>query len=651
MRYLGRQKTGNCSRIARFVGVGLLTSLALGVFVDSAVAAEAAEAKAKGMWAITRDADGRLHVVRGVQAATAATDNTIGRMDTQVLSYEQETEVRTLATNDTYRYMQWALDRTSFEQTWPVSKGAGVTVAVVDTGVMGNHQDLAGAIVTGTDLAADAATYDPWGTGAVDPGGHGTHVAGIIAARANNGKGIAGGAPLARIMPVRVLTAAGSGSSADVAEGIIWAADHGADVINLSLGGGAQVGMQIAIQYARAKNVLTFAAAGNYYQQGNAPIYPAAYPEAVAVAAVDSNLNHASFSNTGSYVDIAAPGDSILSTYNTSPSEYTTMSGTSMATPYAAAAAAVVIASNPKLTAAQVLQALQSTAIDRGAPGKDSVFGSGVINPRKAVVNVSPNRPNQGTKGDGYWVVSADGNVWAYGGAKHYGDLGGKHVGSPVVASARTKSGKGYWLVAANGAVYTFGDARYYGGLAHKRLSKPIVGMAPMPDGKGYILLGKDGGIFNFGSSRFYGSTGNKRLNSPVLDLSITRDGKGYWFVAGDGGVFSYGNAHFYGSTGNRRLNSPVRSITAASNGKGYWMVADDGGIFAFGQAPFSGSMPGMRSLYGWPYVTSVRMRSLPSRDGYYILGLNGKVTAFGKARYFGSAPPTWAVDLMQLGD
>jgi type VII secretion-associated serine protease mycosin len=588
--------------------VGLLTTLTLGMFVDAANAADIAAARAKGMWAVTRDADGRLRVVRGVQAATAATDNSIGRMSTQVLSLEQETEVHTLGTNDTYRSMQWALDKISFEPSWSVSKGKGVTVAVVDTGVMGSHQDLAGAIVNGTDLAADAHQYDPGGTGAVDPGGHGTHVAGIIAARANNGKGVAGGAPSVKIMPVRVLTAAGSGSSADVAEGIIWAADHGAKVINLSLGGGAQVGMQIAIQYARNKNVLTFAAAGNYYQQGNAPIYPAAYPEAVAVGAVDSNLNHASFSNTGSYVDIAAPGDNILSTYNSGTNQYTTMSGTSMATPYAAAAAALVIGSNPKLKANEVLHALQATALDRGAPGKDSVFGSGVINPRAAVVNVSPNKPNKGTKGAGYWVVSVDGNVWGYGGAKHYGDLGHKRLSAPIVASARTKSGKGYWLAGANGAVYTFGDARFYGGLAHKRLSKPIVGMAPMPDGKGYILLGQDGGIFNFGSSRFFGSTGNKRLNSPV------------------------------------------RSMTAASHGKGYWMVADDGGIFAFGSAPFSGSLPGMRNLYGWPYITSVRMRSLPSRDGYYILGVTGSVTAFGNARYFGSAPPTWAVDLMQLG-
>jgi subtilisin family serine protease len=647
MQFQGGNPRGIRSRLARLGGAAIVASLTVAAVAGPATATDAAS-DSKGLWAVTRDAHGGMHVVRGLQAQIAATDNRLGRMSTRVLSIEHETEMRQLGTNDTYRSMQWALNRVSFEDSWAFSKGAGITVAVVDTGVMASHEDLAGAVVPGTDLAADASTYDPWGTGAVDPGGHGTHVAGIIAARANNGKGIAGGAPNVRIMPVRVLTAAGSGSSADVAEGIIYAADHGAKVINLSLGGGAQVGMQIAIQYALSKNVLTFAAAGNYYQSGNTPTYPAAYPEAVAVAAVDANLNHAVFSNTGSYVDIAAPGDNIISTYNSGPHQYTSMSGTSMATPYAAAAGALIYAANPKLTASQVLAALQGSAIDRGAPGKDSVFGSGLINPRGALAATAPNKPNAGTQGNGYWVVSARGNVWAYGGARWYGDVATKSISAPIIASARTPTGKGYWLAGMDGAVYSFGDARYYGSLNHKRLTKPIVGMAAMPDGKGYILLGQDGGIFNFGSSRYYGSTGNKRLNSPVLDLAITKDGKGYWFAAGDGGVFTFGNAHFYGSTGNRRLNSPVKSITAASNGTGYWMVADDGGIFAFGTAPYVGSLPQVRKLYNWPYIPSVRMRSLPTRDGYYILGSNGAVTAFGKAKYFGSAPRTWAVDLMQ---
>src|SRR5258705_12465 len=155
---------------------------------------------------------------------------------------------------------------------------AMVVVAGVDPGVVGVHEDIYGSVVSGLDLASDAATYDPARNGAVDPAGHGTHVAGIIAAHANNRIGIAGAAPGVKIMPIRVLDASGSGSSSDVAEGIIWAADHGARVINLSLGGGASSGMRIAIQYARTKQAVTFAAAGNSYQSGNQPSYPAAYP-------------------------------------------------------------------------------------------------------------------------------------------------------------------------------------------------------------------------------------------------------------------------------------------------------------------------------------------------------------------------------------
>jgi hypothetical protein len=123
-------------------------------------------------------------------------------------------------------------------------------------------------------------------------------------------------------------------------------------------------------------------------------------------------------------------------------------------------------------------------------------------------------------------------------------------------------------------------------------------------------------------------------------------DGRGYWFVAADGGVFAFGNARFYGSTGGMRLAKPVRSMGSAANGSGYWLVADDGGIFAF-SVPFEGSLPVMRALAGWPYVSSIRLRPLPSSDGYYILGSNGAVSSFGAARNFGDLRGIWAVDLM----
>ncbi len=591
------------------------------------------------LWALTRTADGRLHVVHGVAAESAATDVRVGRGTTTVLAYEEDEPVHEL--DDPLRSQQWALDAVPFEAAWAATRGSGVTVAVVDSGVLGTHEDLIGSVLPGID-------YVNGGDGRIDPAGHGTHVAGIIAAHVDNGVGIAGAAPGVKILPVRVLDSSGSGSSSNVAAGIIWAADHGARVINLSLGGGPSPGIEQAMQYALGKQSVVVAAGGNGYQTGNTPLYPGAYPEAIAVSAVDQSLQHASFSNTGSYIDLAAPGDSIWSAWGTGPTQYALASGTSMATPYVSAAAALVIAENPDLTAAKVTQILESTATDLGAPGRDDVYGNGLVNPRRAVLAAMPAPVNQGTKGTGYWVTSIDGRVSAFGDARSYGDLAGRRPSAPIVASAPTHDGGGYWLAGADGAVYAFGDARYFGSMAGRRLNGPVVAMAATPSGNGYILLGRDGGIFSFGDARFYGSTGGMRLNAPVLDLTVTPDGGGYWFVAADGGVFSFGDARFHGSTGNLQLAAPVRSMTAASNGAGYWLVADDGGIFAFG-VPFVGSMPTIRALLALPYVSSVRMRALPSNDGYYLLGADGSVWAFGAARWFGSASGRWAVDLMQM--
>ncbi len=628
--------------IARIVAGGVL--LVVGGLGAGMPAAGAAPGTAK-LWAVVRQADGHLKVLKGLDAAIARQDAQLGRDEQQLLSVEEASPVHSLG--DPLRPQQWALDRVPYESTWHSTNGAGVTVAVVDTGVAAAHEDLNGAVLAGTDLAADKSQVDPAGKGMVDPAGHGTHVAGIIAAHVNNGRGIAGAAPGAKILPVRVLDAHGTGYSDDVANGIIWAADHGARVINLSLGGGDSAGMHAAVQYAVQKKVVVVAAAGNNGTSGNAPSYPAAYSEAIAVGSVNSSLAHSSFSNTGSYLDLVAPGEFIVSAYGGSiPNDYEWMSGTSMATPYVSAAAALVVARNHSLIPTTVKTILESTATDLGSAGHDNVYGSGLVNPRAAVSAATPGL-NSGTKGHGYWIVTADGRVRTFGTAHFYGDLRSTPNHPGIVAAARTPSGHGYWLAGQNGAVYSYGDAKYYGGMSGRRLNSPIVGMAATPTGRGYILLGADGGIFAFGDAHFYGSTGNIRLHAPVLDMAISPDGHGYWFVAADGGVFSYGRAHFYGSTGNMRLAAPVRSMTAAANGSGYWMVADDGGIFAF-HVPFVGSLPGVRSASSLPYVPTVRMRALPSNDGYYMLGLDGTVYAFGAAKFFGSASGTWAVDIMQ---
>jgi hypothetical protein len=481
--------------------------------------------------------------------------------------------------------------------------------------------------------------------GRIDPNGHGTHVAGIIAAQADNGRGIAGGAPGVHILPVRVLDATGSGSTSNVAAGIIWAADNGARVINLSLGGGASQGMHDAIIYAVNKGAVVLAAAGNS-GDGAAPVYPGAFDESIAVAAIDSNRTRASFSNTGSYVDIAAPGAGIISTYGSAANAYASMSGTSMATPYAAAAAALVLSAKPSLSSTGVRDLLLASADDLGSAGFDNWYGYGLVDPRDAVNRALA--PVPGSAGNGYWIVDRDGEVHAYGSAPFLGQPKGLPGLAPVVASARTPSGGGYWIVAADGAVYAYGDAPSFGGMNGRGLNQPIVAMAPTRTGRGYFLLARDGGVFAFGDAVFSGSTGGTKLNAPILDLAVSSTGDGYWFVGSDGGIFSFGSAQFYGSTGSLKLSAPVMSMTAKSAGDGYWMIGFDGGVFAFGAAPFHGSLPGLRSA-GISTGAALRMRALTDGSGYYVLGSDGAVFAFGNAKFWGSTPGGDVVDLMLM--
>jgi type VII secretion-associated serine protease mycosin len=616
----------------------MLAALCIDAFVVGTNAKPASAMTAR-VWSLVEQPDGTLTVARG-DANSGLHTNAAVVGGTRVVAVEQDEPVHALATageNDPMRPQQWAFDRTSFETAWSMTRGRGVTVAIIDSGIDAAHQDLGSMVLPGKDYV------QPSRDGRYDPDGHGTHAAGTIAARVNNGLGIAGAAPDVRLLPVRVLDANGNGGSGNVVAGIIWAADHGADVINLSLGGGPSRSMQIAMQYALRKGAVVVAAAGNTGTAGNA-VYPAAYPEAIAVGAFDSTLHQAAFSTSGNYIDVSAPGDSILSTWSTSPTGYALASGTSMATPFVSAEAALVIARNRALSPAAVGLIIKGTARPAGPPGVDAQYGYGLIDPAAAVLTASPPAQGHPTAGTGYWIVAPGGSVRAYGAAQLYGAL--PAGGSATVAAARTASGHGYWLVTANGAVFSFGDASYHGGMNNRGLNAPIVGMAATPTGGGYLLLAADGGIFAFGDARFRGSTGGLHLNARVLDLAITRSGNGYWFVAADGGVFSFGDARFHGSTGAMKLAAPVRSIASATDGRGYWLVASDGGIFAF-NVPFEGSLPSIRNPYGGPYPPTVRMRAVGANSGYYLLGVDGSMASFGSARFFGSAVPNAAIDLM----
>ncbi|WP_350275319.1 S8 family serine peptidase [Kribbella sp. HUAS MG21] len=263
-------------------------------------------------------------------------------------------------------------------EAWDVSKSTGSQlVAVLDTGVDAGHPDLVGHLVPGYN-AVSSTRPNP-----VDDNGHGTMTLGLIAAGANNGVGVAGVGWNVKAMPVKVLDANGGGYDADIAEGIDWAVAHGAKVINMSLGGpGDNVVLHDAVKRAYAKGVVIVVAAGN--DGSDVVQYPAAYPEAIAVAATNPGGALTSFSSYGDWVDVAAPGWNLLSTgpRALTPPEYVPYwycTGTSCSAPVVTGIAALVKNKWPTLTPAQVAQRLKVLARDAGPRGIDPYFGYGIV--------------------------------------------------------------------------------------------------------------------------------------------------------------------------------------------------------------------------------------------------------------------------------
>lgn len=262
--------------------------------------------------------------------------------------------------NDPYLSGQYAWEVIEAYDGWLYGEGSqAVIVAVIDSGIQPDHPDLHAKLVPGYDFVADDAAPN-------DEQGHGTHVAGTVAASTNNGVGVAGTCPQCRLMAVRVLDATGYGSELDVAKGIVYAADHGAQVINLSLGGDLEVAaLADAVNYAWGKGVLLACAAGNGGFAGNTVQYPAYYGNCLAVGATDEWDQRAYYSTYGTWVDLAAPGSSIYST--ALPGGYALLSGTSMATPHVAGVAGILAASG--LNNTEIRARIQGTA--------DAIDGTG----------------------------------------------------------------------------------------------------------------------------------------------------------------------------------------------------------------------------------------------------------------------------------
>lgn len=287
--------------------------------------------------------------------------------------------------NDPQFVSQWGLAKIQAPGAWDTTHGGvSVDIAIIDTGVNSSHPDLAGRIVASVNCTISSSCPNFTTS---DPDGHGTHVAGIAAATTNNLVGVAGTSWEGRLMSVKSLDDNGSGYYSWIANGIYWAANNGAEVINLSLGGSSSsTTLKNAVDYAWNKGVVIVAAAGNSGRSW--ATYPAYYTNAIAVAATDVNDNRANFSNYGSWVDVAAPGVSILSTYLSS---YDYFSGTSMSTPFVTGLAALLKGQNPSWSNSQIRNQIESTA--DAISGTGYYWAKGRINACNAVgcsVSVSP---------------------------------------------------------------------------------------------------------------------------------------------------------------------------------------------------------------------------------------------------------------------
>ncbi|MGV9452698.1 type VII secretion-associated serine protease mycosin [Streptomyces sp. NPDC003635] len=308
----------------------------------------------------------------------------------------------TAAHADGIRAKQWALEAMHAEEAWQTTKGKGITVAVLDTGVDDRHPDLVGNVLKGKDMVGFGA-----GRGDRSWARHGTAMAGIIAGHGHgygNGDGVMGIAPEAKVLPVRVILEDGDDARAKarttrgnaLAEGIRWAADHGADVINLSLGDDSksahpEPAEDEAVQYALKKGAVVVASAGNGGEKGDHISYPAAYPGVIAATAVDKFGTRASFSTRRWYATVSAPGVDVV--IADPDRKYYEGWGTSAAAAFVSGAVALVKSAHPGLTPAQIKKLLEDTARNSPSGGRDESRGYGFVDPAAAIEKAASLKP------------------------------------------------------------------------------------------------------------------------------------------------------------------------------------------------------------------------------------------------------------------
>jgi len=317
---------------------------------------------------------------------------------------------------------QWGLYKIGLEPTgsgesgWDIEVGTNtVTVAVVDTGIYYNHEDLAGRAFSGYDFINNDSD-------ASDDNGHGTHVAGIIGAKTNNTKGVAGVDWNCRLMAVKCLSYDGWGTDTEISNGIIYAVDNGADVINMSLGSYSDSSLIAdAVSYASTSEVVIVAAAGN--SNVSAKVYPAGYDDVLAVAAIGPEDIKTNYSNYGTWVDVSAPGGDgpstytryILSTYTSSEGtdRYAWLYGTSMAAPFVSGLAALLKAQNPSWTKSQIDEQIKSYSDDINEinPSYSGLLGSGRIHATLALGGIHSGLSSPASGSTGYGVINVMGTA------------------------------------------------------------------------------------------------------------------------------------------------------------------------------------------------------------------------------------------------
>jgi len=295
------------------------------------------------------------------------------RTDPQVEYAEPDsvTEGTVTKPNDPEYTKQWSWPKTQTDLAWDRTKGSALIVAVTDTGINMGHSEFTGRILPGSDLVNN--DDDP-----TDDNGHGSNVAGVVAAAGNNGTGVAGGCWNCRLLPVKVLDSQNKGTTSVLAKGITYAADNGAKIINVSVSStAADETLRTAVDYATGKQILVVASAGNTAKDQQ--LYPAAFENSLSVAATENDDTLTSYSTFGAHVDIAAPG--FARTTSFTGSDYNDNTGTSFSAPTVSAIAALVWTLHPQATMAQVRDSLTKTA-DTCCAAK---IGGGRVNAAKAL--------------------------------------------------------------------------------------------------------------------------------------------------------------------------------------------------------------------------------------------------------------------------